>query len=334
MFTYPTVSLCMIVKNEQENLVRCLGSVKDVVDEVIVVDTGSEDATPRIAIAHGATVIRHGWQDDFARARNVGLDRATSDWILVLDADEELEAASARAFKQAVADTNADGLTLVQRSLTPPGELQRYDDLSITRLFRNRSEYRYLQPIHEQIRPSIERHGGRVAESRLVILHHGYGQRTAQGGELRAARNLRILEKALAESPEDPYFHYQLGVTYKALGKAEAAEKHLRQAVQLGSQTLDRAIRDQLYMKLAQLALASEQYSQAVEWANQSLGLNPNNLVSEYVAGVAHMFLGNLRPAHDIFAHLRLEGADILSDPGELDTVLAYCRRTMGSVAR
>ena len=101
-----TLSLCMIVKNEEANLGRCLESVKGVADEIIIVDTGSTDRTVEIARQHGAKIVSHQWDDDFAVARNVSLRAATSDWILVLDADEALDeedaAASARSCAEMV----------------------------------------------------------------------------------------------------------------------------------------------------------------------------------------------------------------------------------------
>ncbi len=91
-----TLSLCMIVKDEAKNLPRALASVKDLADEIIVLDTGSGDDTPMIAAAAGAKVNFLMWGDDFAIARNASLDQATQDWILVLDADETLTGAGRR----------------------------------------------------------------------------------------------------------------------------------------------------------------------------------------------------------------------------------------------
>src|SRR5204863_5400745 len=85
----PRLSLCMIVKNEERFLRNCLESVKDIVDEMVIVDTGSTDSTLDIAREYGAKVIPHVWKDDFSEARNVSLDHATGDWALWLDADEE-----------------------------------------------------------------------------------------------------------------------------------------------------------------------------------------------------------------------------------------------------
>src|SRR4029077_17309854 len=85
-----TLSLCMIVKDEEAMLPRCLTAVAEPVDELIVVDTGSTDRTVEIAESFGARVLHHAWTGDFSAARNVGLDAATGDWLLYLDADEVL----------------------------------------------------------------------------------------------------------------------------------------------------------------------------------------------------------------------------------------------------
>jgi glycosyltransferase involved in cell wall biosynthesis len=85
-----TISLCLIVRNEQELLPRCLDSVRGVVDEIILVDTGSTDNTIKIAETYGARIYHYVWSDDFAAARNVSLAQANCEWILVLDADEVL----------------------------------------------------------------------------------------------------------------------------------------------------------------------------------------------------------------------------------------------------
>ncbi len=323
------LSLCMIVKNEEWWLERCLDGVRGVVDEVVIVDTGSTDRTLEIAAAYHPAVLHHAWQDDFALARNAGLERATGDWILVLDADEELEAESKGRIKGTISSASADGLLLCVRSLMPPGELQTHEDLMITRLFRNRPEYRYEQRIHEQISPSIERHGGTVASTDLVIIHHGYAQKSAQGRDLRAERNLRLLEKALAASPNDPYLHYQLGITQKALGHNPTAYASLRRVLELGTGTLGGETVDRLYMKLAQLALASDGFADAARYATASLAHNPANVVSLHVLALAHMFQGDVRQAYPLFLRLRESPDTNPASLKELDAVITYCRAAL-----
>jgi tetratricopeptide (TPR) repeat protein len=316
----------MIVKNEERWLARCLESIRGAVDEMVVVDTGSQDSTPDLARSFGAAVFTHPWRDDFAAARNQSLERATGDWILMLDADEELERAGRRAMRGLVGRPDIDGYQVRVRNLLPVGDLHRHEDMHITRLFRNRNEYRYEQPIHEQIRPSIERHGGRVVETdEVTIVHHGYAQPLAQGGQRRALRNLRMLEAAVARSPDDPYLWYQLGATYKALGDAEMAAKALSTVLRMAPDGLGDGILDKLHQKLGQLALGKEDYPTALRHARESLARNPNNLASLYVAGLACVFLGDLRGGHGYLGQLRTEGADNLVDTADLDRVLAFC---------
>ena len=84
------LSVCMIVKNEEKTLARCLYSIKDIADEIVVVDTGSTDKTTDIAQEFGAKVFSLDWKDDFSAARNFSLEKATGAWILIIDADEVL----------------------------------------------------------------------------------------------------------------------------------------------------------------------------------------------------------------------------------------------------
>ncbi len=325
-----TLSLCMIVKNEEKWLARCLESARGVVDEIVIADTGSTDRTREIAAGYAAVIVEHPWKEDFAAARNSSMERATGDWILVLDADEELETGSRQRIREVISTTTADGLLLCQRSLMPERELEKYEDLWINRLFRNRPEYRYEHPIHEQISPTIERYGGTVARTDLVILHHGFAGGKVQGSGSRAERNLRILAKALESSPTDPYLHYQIGVTYKALGNSQLAYAHLRRSTELGVDTLGEQTVERLYMKLAQLALASDAFPEAARYAGESLRRNPENVVSLYVLALAHMFRGEVGQAYPVF--LRLRGSPHVNPSAldELDAVIGYCQANLG----
>jgi tetratricopeptide (TPR) repeat protein len=322
----PSISLCMIVRNEERHIARCLASVQGIVDQLIVVDTGSTDRTPEIAADYGAALHRFPWANDFSQARNHALERADGEWVLFLDADEELEPDSRGRLRQVVATTEAEGLSIMVRSFSPPGELVRYQDDYLTRLFRNRPLHRYEQPIHEQIRPSIERQGGRITDSGLTILHYGYAEPTAQGGDARAERNLKLLEQALSRCPSDPYLLYQLGVTQKALGKSTEAYESLSRVLAMDHSCLEPGAMDGLHMKLAQLALAAEDYPVATRHAQSSLSHNPENGVSLYLLALAHMFQGQIRNAYPLFKRLRESPSANLVEVEELDAVLEFCR--------
>src|SRR3989338_8295195 len=112
----PSISLCMIVKNEADFLEQCLNSVKEIADEIIIVDTGSTDRTKEIAKKFNAKVIEHKWNNNFSEARNISLEHATKEWILVLDADEAISREDLPKIKILIKNRDFDGYMLVQRT--------------------------------------------------------------------------------------------------------------------------------------------------------------------------------------------------------------------------
>jgi tetratricopeptide (TPR) repeat protein len=294
------LSICMIVRDEAADLPRCLASLAGVADELVVVDTGSLDATPDLAAAAGARVIRIAWPRDFAAARNVSLDAATGDWCVVIDADEELSPAMRAALRETIArvDEGVMGLTIRQRNLSAPGELTAWEDLPLVRVFRRLPVIRYEGRIHEQITPSIVRAGGEIGSADLYLLHHGYARATAQGGLSRARRNLALIEDALRETPDDAYLWYQLGATQKALGDPAAGEALTRAlALDAQSKALSRETEAAARMKLAQLALARGDDRAAVDEARRCLARQPDNVTALQAMVVGCVSLGQLSDA-------------------------------------
>lgn len=324
------ISLCMIVRDEARYLAQCLRSVAGVVDEIVVVDTGSTDGTPDLARSFGAAVYAQPWENDFAKARNASLERASGDWILVLDADEALTPEAASALRPFAEHTPADGVQLIQRSFLPENELCRYQDLHITRLFRNRPAYRYEEAIHEQIQPSILRSGGRITTSPLVLHHFGYAQQTVQGGRSRAERNRALLEAALAARPDDAYLCYQLGITYRAQGDDARAAAYLRRALSLGTNGLSADVRATLFTRLGQLELGADRYESALDFAVRALAVDPENVVATYVAALARMFLGRIDEAYPLFMRVRRSPGCNPSTWQHLDAVIRFCEEQLG----
>src|SRR5271156_2117007 len=158
------LSLCMIVKNEEGNLPRCLDSVRGLASQSIVVDTGSTDESPRIAADYGAEVIPFDFTIvDFAAARNHAIASASGRWILMLDADETLDRASVPVLERLVAlDENA-GYFLERRNRSADSASMFTD--YVVRLFPNRPEYRYRGRVHETVDASILSAGGRLLKS-------------------------------------------------------------------------------------------------------------------------------------------------------------------------
>ena len=203
-----TVSLCLIARDEEATIGAAIKSVLALVDEVIVVDTGSRDNTRIIAEGYGARVLEVPWIDDFSAARNAGLNEAVCDWVLVLDADESLQPCRPVEFQRYLHDPRAAGYRM--RIVSPREETHPAGRRPV-RLFRNSPEVRYRFPIHEQITPALEDwarpQGLVVQDTPLVIVHDGEEpERRAR----RRDRNLRILHGALESHPSEPYFPYRL----------------------------------------------------------------------------------------------------------------------------
>jgi tetratricopeptide (TPR) repeat protein len=295
----------MIVRDEAESLPRCLASVSGVVDEIVVVDTGSTDSSAEICRAHGAKVLTHPWGGDFAEARNRGLIHATGRWILSLDGDEELPDATRDELRQTVREASAQGLQVVLRNLAPADELLAWQDDHYTRLFRNAPSHRYEGAIHEQVSTSILREGGRIDRTGLVVLHHGYERTTAQGSVERSHRNLAMLERAVREHPDDAYAWFQVGCTYKAMGMDEDAVDAFGYANSLDPEgKLDAGTRATMFVKLAQIALSRREFEVACEMAEAGLAARPGNALALQLFGLARIEMGDPAGALPVFEAL------------------------------
>jgi hypothetical protein len=186
----------MIVRDDSARLARCLESVRSVVDEIIVVDTGSTDDTAAVARAHGAEVIAVPWEDDFSAARNHGLARARGAWIFVLDADEWLPLESVEPLRALVAREPKEAFHLLQTSRTPDGETVRAPTV---RLFPNRPDVRFRFPLHEEVNFDLRCAGIPMRATPIEFGHAGYADHAEI--DRKRERNLRIVTAALARHP-------------------------------------------------------------------------------------------------------------------------------------
>ena len=212
----PTISLCMIVKDEEHDLPRCLRSAAPWVDEIVVVDTGSRDQTVQVAQSFGARVEHFSWSNDFAAARNAALAYATGDWILSLDADEELDPATAPALAKVVAVpiTRPRCYALLVRSLDDSKDSLAYHSGYVTRLFVNHPQVRWHRPIHEQVVLLDDPRGIDLVHcDQVTISHYGY-LHAARQGRGKATRNQDILRRAITATPNDSYLHFHLGLEH------------------------------------------------------------------------------------------------------------------------
>ncbi|WIV19072.1 glycosyltransferase [Paenibacillus polygoni] len=280
----PTLGVHLIVYNEEKWLGACLEQVHTLADELIIVDTGSTDRSIAIAEEYGATVIRSPWEHNFAKARNAGLVHANTDWILVLDADEQVIAGQ-EEIKEFLSQEEGSQclIELVNWTGSGPEECIHY---FAPRVFRNRYGYRYEGLIHEQLVQADQEslgeiglnirlnigHGVKCSSTRtktasmppsicpLKVNHYGYLPAVIESRQT-ALRNLKIIQQALLINPDDAFHLYNLGVTYCQLEDREQARIAFLQA--LSSSPVNAPYRATLVRDLGKLLYANQELEQA-----------------------------------------------------------------------
>jgi len=227
------LSLCMIVRDESAMLPACLESVRGVVDELVVVDTGSTDDTRELARALGAKVLEHPWCEDFAAPRNTGLAACTSDWVLVLDADERLTRSGGAALLLALESAAFDcGLLPLHNAARVDSAFdavvngsERIAEVAyLPRLLRRTSDLRYTGIIHENVGEWASK-GRRHAILRGVDIVHLGGVPDVRAKRDKYRRNVRLLEAACARNPDDPSLWGYLAYEHQEAGERGAARR-------------------------------------------------------------------------------------------------------------
>lgn len=243
------ISLAMIVKNEARCLARCLRSAKKIVDEIIVVDTGSTDDTAKIANEFNAKVTRFDWCNDFSAARNFALDQASGDWILVLDADEAVSDELAAEIKCFVHGQPKIGRLKVVSDFKRHGQTLRSQSF-VSRLFPRGAWF--AGKIHEQIvspLPRVNLHG--------ELWHDGYLETQ------KSDRNVKLLLAELAREPASAYLLHQLAIEYTSLDQPQNAFPCLQKA--FAALTPDDPFAPNVAVDLIYAALALKKFDTGLE---------------------------------------------------------------------
>lgn len=222
---HPGLSLSMIVKNEAKNLGRCLSSVINIVDEIIIVDTGSTDNTIEIAKEYGAKVFYYQWNNSFSDARNFALSQSNYNFILYLDADEYLEKTSITEISEITKKDNPGGYLCNVKSPMVNGSIV---EMSYPRLFSNKPVIRFEGKVHEQIETSLINNGYKIYPSGISIVHTGYAKDDTILKN-KAYRNLELLEKEAQENGTG-YIFYQIANTYAVLNERQKAKEYYLKA--------------------------------------------------------------------------------------------------------
>lgn len=289
----PTISLCMIAKNEQQNIERCIKSAKPYVDQIVVVDTGSTDFTVEIAKKLGAEVYHHLWQDDFALARNKSLEKATGDWILFLDCDEELDQTTAPELRKIIQEEKYSGywVKIINMFNHQPGtSFQGF------RLFRNHPLHRFECPIHEQILPAVIRNSSQeaIGHSNITIYHHGYENDDAVY-QSKIQRNLKILHKAKKTYGNAGFILFYIAVEHQKMGEYQKALEYYQQS--LAKTNSQESYAPAMIRSMVHCHTVLGQYQQGLDLADRFLKIYPQYTDLVYLKGIIYQKIGKISDA-------------------------------------
>jgi len=305
----------MIVRNEEKFLGGCLQSIRDVVDEVVIVDTGSDDRTKEIALEHGAKVFDFPWNGDFASARNEALNNCLGEWILYIDADEKLRPVDKSYLSEILSDNDKVAYTLMFHPILGYTAYREY------RIFRNDPRIRFEGVIHESIFCAIHEVAREdrleIGECDLTIDHLGYE------GDLshKHKRNVSLLRTQIDNDPGRIYLRWQLGVALKGLGDPAGAEQAWMDAIYLTrkKKTLSPDYSLSYYDMIKLLNESGRNYSELLE---ESLKLFPDNYLITWTYAMTLMHDHQFEDALPLFEYL--SSIDPRSVDGEF---LAYNAR-------
>lgn len=227
------ISAILITRDEAENLPRCLKSLHGVVDEIVVIDTGSTDSTIEIAKEFGAEVRTFDWVQDFSAARNASIELATQPWLFWIDADEELAVESVSMIREAVMRPQFGGFQILIQNLLSVETEQNYYTHAPIRLFRNLPEIRFTGKIHEQIVGGINATGLRTAMLEgVTIKHYGYQPEVIESRK-KIGRTLELLTQEIEREPHFSFHWFNLANTFLVAKQFSEAELAAKKAIEL-----------------------------------------------------------------------------------------------------
>jgi GT2 family glycosyltransferase/Flp pilus assembly protein TadD len=302
----PSLSLCMIVKNEEHSLAQCLSSVKQIVDELIVVDTGSIDLTKEIALAYGAKLYDYEWTNSFADARNYSLDQAQGDWVLLLDGDEVIskldhdairKIVSVNDQKKAFAITTRNYLDQVAVEGWTPNDDRYYREAAgcgwmpseKVRIFPNHKSIRFENPVHEFVESSLAKAGIQVHRS-AVPIHH-YGKLNHEKMQAKKDKYYQLGIKKLDEKGNDLKSLIEIAVQAGEAGKHEDALLWWRKVIEINPNE------SVAYYNMGSIYLLLNRYAEAIEVSRKSIEIYPNRKEAATNLAYGEILGGDLRNA-------------------------------------
>ena len=331
-----TVSLCMIVKNEEEFLAQCLASVKSIVDEMVIVDTGSTDRTKDIATVFGARVLDYEWTGDFAAARNYSISNARGDWILIMDADEVISLEDHENFRKLTAKKprRLEAYSIVTRNYCQKANIIGWNPndgrylheergsgwlpSEKVRLFTNNAEIKFEGAVHEMVDPFLKRRGIKIGK--IVIPIHHYGRLNVDKMDEKGQFYYEIGKKKLAKNGGN------IGAVRELAIQATILDKNL-EALELWKKFIEMEPGDlaasEAHVNVGTVYLRLKDYSNALLSAKEAVKLGPEMKEAKFNLAMMELYHGNARAAVSVLDSL----GDLILDypPAQFILTASWC---------
>tara|TARA_Y100000310_G_C20693855_1_gene824116 strand:+ start:1599 stop:2573 length:975 start_codon:yes stop_codon:yes gene_type:complete len=298
----------MITKNEENYLEECLNSVNKIIDEIIIVDTGSTDKTKDIAKKFKAKIYDFKWNDSFSNARNESLKHATKEWILVLDADEILETRDLEKIKELIKDNKKCGFSLLQKSYikdffpgaeknkSPSDKTKDYPFFvgrSLVRLFKNNIGIKFTHRIHELVEDFMRNNQIEIISSGISIDHFG-SLKDTDFMEEKAKQYTELIYLQLQDDSQSPRYHYQAARMYQGQNNLTSALRYYEKTAELDPNY------KLVYSDIAKIHLQLKDLPNAIKFFKKSIEQKPEDLSAPNNLAVAYMMNQEFKKAKEL----------------------------------
>jgi len=338
----PTIGLSMIVKNESHTIRACLESARETVSQIVIADTGSTDNTCDIAREFGATIVSFPWEHHYAKARNAALKPITTDWVLVLDADEELDLETAKGIQASLKAPAIGGFTTPIRNYVKSRSNRGWDRIAVEndfrherakgapaffihencRFFRRRADIFFTGRVHELVEPQIAAAGLKLGKANFFIHHFGHLESTAENGD-KGTYYRDLLRQKVQEEPNNPAGWVQLALQeYEYFHNQTEALGCLQRALHLEPRAAE------AWLFLAMIYVDAGMFQEALSALERDTRKEAGAGLREQVRGDALHSLNRLEEARRAYrTAIKIVGSDpvLESKLGYVEVKLGYC---------
>ena len=297
------ISLCVITKDEEKNIERCINSVKSIVDEIVVVDTGSADHTVKIVEELGGKVYYFEWINDFAAARNYALSKVNGDWIIFLDADEYVSKDSLPMLRPVIEKAHQLKLDVVETDWININQVNQtfQSSMPITRILKKSPLLGYKGKIHETIHKIKGNIKKLDAVDSIKIFHIGYSTDIVQEKK-KSDRNIQLLYKELEKKPNSSNIHFYLAESFNLDGKVEKVLEHIKEVFKYHNGNLNGIYQKSYFYQLNSMIALKYEESDIIEIYNKAIHFDKTYPDYEIAMGKYYVEKGEYRKAVSYFS--------------------------------